>query len=247
MNKYPILKVRDDADNFHNKVKDLFDTPFKLLLSSKSQHGMGKTSIIVNLLANPKFPYSKIFKGDNIYIISNNKLDNKLDALSKALDIPDGNRQEFDVNYLDALYDDLEDQFQEAQIEKEPIPNFLIIFDDVGFDGGLANRSVKENIINKLVCNGRHVNISTIFSVQKYSMANTTLRSQLTGAILGKTSAKEIELIAEDLNFFKKKQTFIDMYRNATKGKRDFLVINFTNDDSPYMDGKFESIFIEEK
>ena len=246
MNKYPILKVRDDADNFHNKVKDLFDTPFKLLLSSKSQHGMGKTSIIVNLLANPKFPYSKIFKGQNIYIISNNKLDNKLDALSKALDIPDENRQDFDVNYLDALYDDLEDQFQEAKMENEPIPNFLIIFDDVGFDGGLANRSVKENIINKLVCNGRHVNISTIFSVQKYSMANTTLRSQLTGAILGKTSAKEIELIAEDLNFFKKKQTFVDMYRNATKGKRDFLVINFTNDESPYMNSKFEPIFIEE-
>ena len=246
MNKYPILKVRDDADNFHNKVKDLFDTPFKLLLSSKSQHGMGKTSIIVNLLANPKFPYSKMFKGENIYIISNNELDNKLNALSKALDIPDENRQEFDVNYLDALYDDLEDQFKEAQMEKAPIPNFLIIFDDVGFDGGLANRSVKENIINKLVSNGRHVNISTIFSVQKYSMANTTLRSQLTGAILGKTSAKEVELIADDLNYFKKKSTFVSMYRDATKGKRDFLVYNATSDQSPYMNSNFQPIFIEE-
>ena len=78
-------------------------------------------------------------------------------------------------------------------------------------------------------------------------MANTTLRSQLTGAILGKTSAKEIDLIAEDLNFFKKKSTFVDMYRDATKSKRSFLVVNFTNDDSPYMDGNFEPIFIEEK
>jgi len=246
MSKYSILKVRDDADNFHHKVKDLFDTPFKLLLSSKSQHGMGKTSIIVNLLANPKFPYSKMFKGENIYIISNNELDNKLDALSKALDIPDENREVFDVNHLDALYDDLEDQFKEAQMEGTKIPNFLIIFDDVGFDGGLANRSVKENIINKLVCNGRHVNISTIFSVQKYSQANTTLRSQLTGAILGKTSAKEIDLIADDLNYFKKKQTFINMFRDATKSKRGFLVVNFTNDESPYMNSKFEPIFIEE-
>ena len=72
MNKYPILQVRDDADNFHKKVPDLFDTPFKLLLSSKSQHGMGKTSLIVNFLLNPKFPYRDIFDGDNIYIISNN-------------------------------------------------------------------------------------------------------------------------------------------------------------------------------
>lgn len=246
MSKYSILKVRDDADNFHHKVKDLFDTPFKLLLSSKSQHGMGKTSIIVNLLANPKFPYSKMFKGDNIYIISNNELDNKLDSLSKALDIPDENREVFDVNHLEALYEDLEDQFKEAQMEGNKIPNFLIIFDDVGFDGGLANRSVKENIINKLVCNGRHVNISTIFSVQKYSQANTTLRSQLTGAILGKTSAKEIDLIADDLNYFKKKQTFINMFRDATKGKRDFLVVNFTGDQSPYMNSNFEPIFIEE-
>jgi len=86
--KYPILKVRDPADSFHIKVNDLFDTPFKLLLSSKSQHGMGKTSLIVNFLANPKFPYRKMFKGENIYIISNNELDNKLDMLSKEKGLP---------------------------------------------------------------------------------------------------------------------------------------------------------------
>ena len=240
--KYPILKVRDTADSFHNKVKDLFDTPFKLLLCAKSQHGMGKTSLIVNFLANPKFPYRKMFKGDNIYIISNNELDNKLDALSKALLIPDDNRQQFDGDYLDVLYDQLEDEFKEAQLDGDEVPRFLIIFDDVGFDGNLASRTIKENIINKLVCNGRHVNISTIFSVQKYSQANTTIRSQLTGAIFGKTSMKEIELIASDMNFFNTKKQFVEMFRNATEGKRDFLVVNFTNDDSYYMDKNFNPI-----
>ena len=240
--KYPILKVRDKADNFHIKVKDLFDTPFKLLLCAKSQHGMGKTSLIVNFLANPKFPYKKMFDGDNIYIISNNKLDNKLDLLSKALGIPDENRTEFDIDYLDALYDQLEEEHEDAKLEGDKIPAFLIIFDDVGFDGNLANRSVKENIINKLVCNGRHVNISTIFSVQKYSQANTTVRSQLTGAIFGKTSMKEIDLIATDMNFFNTKKQFVEMFRNATEGKRDFLVVNFTNDDSYYMDKNFNPI-----
>ena len=243
--KYPILKVRDPADSFHIQVKDLFDTPFKLLLSSKSQHGMGKTSLIVNFLANPKFPYKNMFKGENIYIISNNELDNKLDILSKALDIPDDNRQEFDEDYLDVLYDQLEDEFNEARMEGDEIPKFLVIFDDVAFDGSLASRSVKENIINKMVCNGRHANISTIFSVQKYSQANTTIRSQLTGAIFGKTSMKEIELIAQDLNFFKTKKQFVDMFRDATKGKRDFLVVNFTNDTSMYMDKNFNPIPME--
>ena len=242
MNKYPILKVRDKADNFHKKVDDLFDTPFKLLLSSKSQHGMGKTSLIVNFLLNPKFPYRDIFEGDNIYIISNNELDNKLDTLSKALDIPEENRQEFDSDYLEVLYEQLEDEFKEAVADKTEIPSFLIIFDDVAFDGALANRSVKENIINKLVCNGRHANISTIFSVQKYSQANCTVRSQLTGAIFGKTSSKEIDLISTDLNFYNTKQKFTNMFRDNTKGKRDFFVVNFTNDDSMYQDKNFNSI-----
>jgi hypothetical protein len=242
MNKYPILKVRDPADNFHKKVPDLFDTPFKLLLSSKSQHGMGKTSLIVNFLANPKFPYKDIFKGENIYIISNNELDNKLDMLSKALEIPDENRQEFDTDYLNILYDDIEEEFQEDVADGLPPQNKLIIFDDVAFDGALANRSVKDNIINRLVCNGRHANISTIFSVQKYSQANCTVRSQLTGAIFGKTSTKEIDLISTDLNFYNNKKKFVDMFRNSTKGKRDFLVINFTNDESMYMDKNFNPI-----
>ena len=242
MNKYPILKVRDKADNFHKKVDDLFDTPFKLLLSSKSQHGMGKTSLIVNFLLNPKFPYRDIFEGDNIYIISNNELDNKLNTLAEVLEIPEENRQQFDSDYLEALYEQLEDEFKEARDSGDKIPAFLIIFDDVAFDGALANRSLKENIINKLVCNGRHANISTIFSVQKYSQANCTVRSQLTGAIFGKTSSKEIDLISTDLNFFNTKRKFIDMFRDNTVGKRDFLVVNFTNDKSMYMDKEFNPI-----
>jgi len=169
-------------------------------------------------------------------------LDNKLDLLSKALEIPDENRQEFDTDYLDILYEQLEDEFNEARNDGTEIPKFLIIFDDVAFDGALANRSVKENIINKLVCNGRHANISTIFSVQKYSQANTTVRSQLTGAIFGKTSMKEIELISQDLNFFNNKKKFVEMFRENTKGKRDFLVVNFTNDESMYMDKNFNPI-----
>ena len=35
--------------------------------------------------------------------------------------------------------------------------------------------------------------------------------------------------------------------QDATKEKRGFLVVNFTNDDSPYMNSNFEPIFIEEK
>ena len=72
-----VLRVNDVSDDFHIKHK-LFDLPFRLLLNSKSQIGMGKTTLILNLLLNPEMGYNKFYKGKHIWIISNNKLDNKL-------------------------------------------------------------------------------------------------------------------------------------------------------------------------
>jgi len=87
--------------------------------------------------------------------------------------------------------------------------------------------------------NGRHAGLSSIFTTQKYSLLGTNIRSQLTGALLGNASSKEIELIETDLNFINKKD-FIKMYR-ANTNKRDFLVVNFTND-TMYMDKNFNNI-----
>ena len=223
--KYEILKVRDKCDNYYTEVPELFNIPFRILINGKSQLS-GKTTIILNLLANPDFGYDKLFKGENIYIISNNKLDNKLKMMADRLEIPDDHCVTYDEGYLETLYEQLEDEFMEETEGNGKPANRLIVFDDCGYSNSLKNKQA--GIISRLICNGRHINLSQIFTSQKYTQCSTTLRTNITGAILFGTSMKEVDLIAEDMNYFTNKNQFIKMFREATKTARSFLVVNYS-------------------
>ena len=242
MNKsYDILKVRDKTDNYHTPIDNLFDISFKLLINGKSQLS-GKTTIILNLLLNENFPYHDKFDGDNIYVVSNNALDNKLDMMCKKLVIPDGNRMEFDEDALEILYEHWEDEFHEETLGGGKPSNKLLICDDCGYSGSLKSYK-KQNIMDKLVCNGRHVNISQIYTSQRFSQISTCLRTNLTGAILFNTSAKELDLIESDMCFMEKGSQFRSMFRKYTKEPRSFLCVNFSNPpESLYMDQHFQPI-----
>lgn len=237
---YKILKVRDKNDSYYTPVERLFDLPFRLLINGKSQLS-GKTTIILNLLLNPTFGYDKLFDGDDIYIVSNNKLDNKLALMADKLDIPEDNRFEYDEEYLEVLYDDLEESFLEETMEGGKPNNRLIIFDDCGYSGSLKNK--QSGIISKMICNGRHLNLSQIYTSQRFSQVSTTLRTNLTGAILFNTSMKELELVTDDLNYMSTKKQFIKIFRETTKEPRKFMVVNFSNKpEEMYMDSEFKPI-----
>ena len=238
--KYEMLKVKDKSDTYYTKVENLFDLPMKLLINSKSQYGCGKTTIVANLLANPKFPYHELFDPDDIYIVSNNELDNKLDMLSKRLKIPDENRMPYDEDMLEILYEQFEEQFTEAVDDKEKPTHKLIIFDDCGYSGDLKNKA--SGIVSKIVCNGRHACISSIFNIQKYTQASTVLRTNMSAAIFGGVSSKELDLISEDINMFPNKKDFIELFRAHTKGNRDFFCVNFTGEHGIYYNKYFEPI-----
>ena len=234
-----ILKVKDDADKFH-KSMPLFDVPFKLLINGKSQLS-GKTTIVLNILLNPHLGYHNKFDGDDIYIVSDNKLDNKLKMLAEYKEIPETNIMGYDEYVLDQLYETLEEAFMEEK-EEGNIKNRVIIFDDVGYSGNLKNKDF--GIISKLVANGRHLNLSQIYTSQRFTMLSTTVRSNITGAILFNAPSKELELIAEDFNYLLDKKSFIQMFRRETKEPRSFLVVNFTNKGGLYMDKDFKTITV---
>tara|TARA_R110002153_G_scaffold64623_5_gene173040 strand:- start:755 stop:1480 length:726 start_codon:yes stop_codon:yes gene_type:complete len=232
-----ILRVKDSSDKFLKK-HFLFDIPFRILINGKSQLS-GKTTIILGLLLDPAFKYHDKFKGENIYIVSDNKLDQKLKLLMEYKEIPESNYMKYDEEKLTVLYDELEEDFLLEQAEGK-ITNKLIVFDDCGYSGNLRNKSA--GIISKLISNGRHLNLSQIYSSQRFSMCSTTLRSNLTGAILFNTSMKELEMIAEDFNYLSSRKQFIKMFRDYTKEARSFLVVNFTNDGGIYMNSEFKTI-----
>ena len=232
-----ILKVYDPSDSFHKKMP-YFDLPFKLLLNGKSQLS-GKSSVLLNLLLLPEFGYDKEFKGENIYIISNNKLDMKLKILSEYKDIPESNIMEFNEGNLMNLYEEIEELFLEEQREKN-IQHRLLIFEDCGASNSLKNK--QDGVISRLVCQGRHMATSCCFTSQRYSQVSTLVRTNLTGAILFSTSSKELELICDDMSYLESKKDFIKMFRQTTKEPRAFLVVNFTNSDGLYMDTEFNTI-----
>jgi len=240
MNKnYNILKVRDHCDSYYEEIPHLFDMPFRILINGRSQYS-GKTTIILNLLINPEFPYHNKFKGENIYICSNNKLDNKLKIMMERLEIPDTNSFMYDEAYLEQLYMKLEDEFNDEIMEDGHPAARLIIFDDCGYSGSLKNKT--NGIVSRMICNGRHLNLSQIYTSQKYSQCSTTLRTNITGAILFGTTSREIELISDDMNYLETKKAFNQMYVRTTREPRSFLVVNFSNGRDCYMDKGFKTI-----
>lgn len=236
MTKFEILKVKDPSDKNHIKIPILADLPFKLAIVGKSQVSLGKTTIILNLFLRDKY-YKKYFDGINIYIISNNAVDKKLKILMEELEIPDSNFMEYDEDKLDALYDVLE----EEHIEEKKKLQKLIIFDDVAYSNSL--KGSQTGVISKIVMNGRHILLNSIFTTQKYSLLGTNLRSQLTGIFIGSTSTKELELIETDMNYLEDKKKFMKLMRENTKS-RNFVFINFTNteDQGMYLNSNFEKI-----
>ena len=162
--------------------------------------------------------------------------------MAKKLEVPEQNRFMFDEDHLEILYEDWEESFKEETMDGGKPANRLIIFDDCGYSGSLKSYK-KQNIVDKLICNGRHMNLSQIYTSQRFSQCSTTLRTNLTAAILFNTSAKELDLITDDMNYMAKSKDFINMFRRETKERRSFLVVNFSNPpDKLYMNQNFQSI-----
>lgn len=237
MKDYKILKINDHTDSYYTKKEDIFDLPFRVLIVGKSFLS-GKSTVILNMLLRDKF-YKNDFDGDNIYIVSNNAMDNKIRILKTEKDIDSGNFMEYSESNLDAIYEEVEERALEAVNDGKKPPNSLIVIDDVAFSGGLKEKI--NGTLSRIFSNGRHVNLSIIVTAQKYSQLSTTMRTNASGAILFNNSMNEVEAMAQDFNYLESKKEFVSLFRKTTAGKNKFLVINFS-EDSIYQDSEFKPL-----
>ena len=129
------------------------------------------------------------------------------------------------LDEVDEIFDDLEEV--EEELLDNNVQQRLIIFDDCAYSGSLKNKQA--GIVNKILMNGRHLNLSSIITSQKYSLISTGVRSNCTGAVCFNTNQKELELIAEDHSYLEKKSQFISLFRSATKEKNSAMIINYSN------------------
>ena len=240
MVKYEILKVRDKTDSYYIDVPGLPNINFKIAIIGASQRS-GKTTVILNFLLRDKF-YKQYFHGDDIFLITNNKLDNKLSMLADEKEIPKSNIQVYDEDMLEAIYEELEDDFLASiEMEEKPTPK-LMIFDDVAYSGKLKDKTA--GIVSKIAMNGRHAMISSIFTSQKLSLLQTGLRTNLSAVILFSTNNKELELAEADFNFLDSKQEFFQLFRRATSTPNSFMVIdlNAPTNELRYLDKNFNPL-----
>ena len=117
----------------------------KLLVVGKSQLS-GKSNLIGNLLLQEdKRLYRNEFEGDNIYIVSPSaRTDDKIRTIIEELDIPGSNVfEDYNEMELDALYEVLKDEYNNALMDKEKPKHKLIIFDDMSAGGNLK-RNMKD-------------------------------------------------------------------------------------------------------
>lgn len=235
-----ILKMRDKTDNYMIEKKDIPSMPFRMVISAPS--GMGKTNMLGSFLLLDEF-YKKHLDPDYIYIFSGSLSEQKLATIIKQLDIPKSNLfPDYDELALETIYDMLVDDFNEAIENKKKPKQSLIILDDLGYKS-LFKNSRKNNQVDRLFCNGRKYLINTILVLQRYTQVSTTCRSNLTTLILGKVPNKELELVEADLNFMDDKKKFLQMVRDHTEDKRDFIIFDLSKKDI-YRNKNFEPIKI---
>lgn len=222
---YHIHKVKDPTENYKKSKDEIFDMPFKLAIVGKSELS-GKGTTLTNLMLKPEY-YLGDFKGSHIYIVSPTR-DHKWNTIIKTLNIPEENIfTEYNDDQMNTLLDFLKEDYEEQVENKKQPEHSIVIFDDVGFSNAL--RTTNGSALDRLVSNMRHYMVSCVFLVQKYTMMATNIRENLTALILFECSNKQLDLIYEDHGDMPKKD-FIEMFRQATsKGRHDFLVINYSN------------------
>ena len=118
--------------------------------------------------------------------------------LKQEKEVPPDNFMSFNEGALEMLYDKIEEDALEAVSDNKIPVNSIIIFDDCAFD-----KSTKfSTTLCRLMSQGRHINCSVLITAQKLTQLNTTIRSNCSGAILFSNSARELDAISDDFNYF---------------------------------------------
>jgi len=249
LKKFKILKMKDVSDSFVTKKEQIFNLPMRLLIIGKS--GDGKSGYLGNLLLRKEF-YRDDFLPENIFIFSGSvNGDKKLQTIIDEIEIPETNIfSGYDEDNLEGVYDHLVDEFNDNVddgVKDKKKLNSIVILDDLAFNDSFKDKG-KNDMVRKLYMNGRKFSISTLILSQKVTSVSTAIRENITGMILGKSSNKQLETVANDHNYLKGKNStkrFIDMVKTATEKPFSKFIINFSQPEL-YQDTDFEPIKLEE-
>ena len=104
--------------------------------------------------------------------------------------------------------------------------SILLIFDDVA-----DNKAIHNNpSLNSCFTRGRHSQISTILSTQKYNAVSTIIRTNMDSMYLFRLrNANDLSAIVDELSALLDKKILLEIYMKATQERFSFLFIKLTS------------------
>lgn len=200
-------------------AKEIPKPPFRWVIIGPS--GSGKSNLIKNIAFNF---YKKYF--DEIYIFIMSKDDAiEYEKLSHSARISKKTQiiTKIDLDEIGELYFDIE----EDNAYKKSKDRILFVFDDAIIDN--ISNHYKKNIIDRLFVAGRHANVSTIISTQKYKMLNANMRMTNANVVtVFNSNAKELQQIADEHNNLLNTNDMYEMLKELTKERFSFMTIDYT-------------------
>lgn len=214
---YQVKTTKKDEKRFEKLDPILLKPPFFIVINSPPR--TGKSNLLVNIIYNL---YEDMF--DDIIFISPNvfnddSLENNVAEDETITKIHDNLDQLGDI--IDSIVEVYKNKRIENNHNKKPNEHVLLILDDCL--GMIPNTQM-----NKLVSKYRHYCISVIITTQSFRAVNNIIRTCATGYILFKNSNnKEIQKMDDE--FSGSFENFLDLYKEATKEKYNFLFLDFRN------------------
>ena len=93
------------------------------------------------------------------------------------------------------------------------------------------NKAIHNNsALNSCFTRGRHSQISTILSTQKYNVVSTIIRTNMDSMYLFRLrNANDLQAVVDELSALLDKKVLLEVYHKATEKRFSFLFIRLTS------------------
>ena len=223
-----------------NKYEHISRLPTRSVINAAS--GSGKTVLIQSLILD-------IYRGcfSRIYLFSpSHEIDDTWIPVKKYMDdelTKTKDEQiyfdEFDgeaVQHILTTQKNIIDH-QTTYPKTKELFSILLIFDDVADNKAIHNNQA----LNSCFTRGRHSQISTIISTQKYNAVSTMIRTNMDSMYLFRLrNANDLQAVIDELSALLDKKILLQVYMKETEERYSFLFIKLT---SPTMNDMFFNKF----
>ena len=226
-----------------SKYEHVSKLPTRSVINAAS--GSGKTVLIQNLILD-------IYKGcfSRIYIFSPSiDIDDTWLPVKKYIADELTTTEDEQIYYQDFDGDAVQHilatqkkviDHQKKDPKTKKLFSILLIFDDVADNKAIHNNQA----LNSCFTRGRHSQISTILSTQKYNAVSTIIRTNMDSMYLFRLrNANDLQAVIDELSALLDKKILLEVYMKATEERFSFLFIKLT---SPTINDMFYVKFLKQ-